>query len=450
MQQQDQLIRNFSNITGCQDHNKCLNYLQMGNFELENAIQLFFDLEIQSQQFVAPIQKGNQQEPKLPQRQRRQIQENFELEQSQTTQELIQKYKNYKENKIDEEAGLVSGVWKLAKALFSKNQNYGEEFQKHIQSKKVKIEIKFEMGSFQDNIKIAQNRNYPIFVYVHDISFLKILQAMFQCKSFVYIVNKNFISYAFIANQETLAQLPSQNIEIPSILIYRINFVDEICLMKQIKLFPQTNFEELTQEIKSIRSAISKVNAQEKQAKRLVENPEQINQSQIDKFIQKQMEMEIKKQQEIEQREREELLQKQDFEYMMALKQADEKKKKINDEKLKQDQLIQQQQEEEEQRQFMKATALSGLPQEPQENCITIQLRFFDKVITRNFNFTDKIQIIFDFVICQDDALFLNPRADIDLIQNFPKLSLFDKKDMTIQEVFNDSTGEQLIILENE
>ncbi|CAK62463.1 unnamed protein product (macronuclear) [Paramecium tetraurelia] len=441
---------NFSNITGCQDQEKCLNYLQMANFELESAIQLFFEIEIQSQQFVAPTQKVSQQESQPPQRQRRQIQENFELEQSQTTQELVQKYKNYKESKIDEDPGLVTGVWKIAKALFTKNQNYGEDFQKHIQSKKVKIEIKFDLGSFQDNIKIAQDRMLPLFVYVHDVSCLKILQAMFQCKSLVSIVNRYFLSYAFIANKDTLAQLPTQNIEIPSILIYRINFIDEVCLVKQIKLFPQTNFEELAVEIKTIRSNISKISAQEKLAKRLVDSPEQIHQNQIDRFRQKQLDMEVRRQQEIEQREREELLQKQDLEYMMALQQADEKKKKINDEKLRQEQLIHEQQEEEEQRQFLKAKLLSDLPQEPKENCITIQLRFFDKVITRNFNFTDKIQFIFDFVMCQDDQLFLNPKADVDLIQNFPKLSLFDKKDMLIQEIFNDSTGEQLIILEKE
>ncbi|CAD8062142.1 unnamed protein product [Paramecium sonneborni] len=351
---------------------------------------------------------------------------------------------------MENEENLASGVWKIAKAFFTKNQNYGEEFQKNIQSKKVKIQIKFEMGSFQDNLKKAQDINFPLFVYVHDVSSLKILQTMFQCKTLVNLVNKSFICYAFIGNQETLTQLPTQNIELPSILIYRKNFIEEIDLIKQIKLFPSTKFEELAQEIKQIRCSIQEIITLEKKAKRLVDNPEEINQSQQERFIQKQREMEAKKQQEIQQRQREELLEKQEIEYMMAVQKADNQKKRIQEEKQQQEQLIQQQQEEEEQRQFIKATLLSNLPQEPEENGISIQFRFFDKVVTRKFNLTDKIESIFNFVICQDDSLFLNPGAEIDLIQNFPRLSLFDKKEMQIQEIFNDSTGEQLIILEKE
>ncbi|CAD8069372.1 unnamed protein product [Paramecium sonneborni] len=446
MQQDQQLVKKFSEITGCKDQMKCIHYLQMNNNELERAIQLYLDLEIQQQEDQNQQEIYHQQI--IPQQQKKQIKQEFQLEKTQATQNLILKYQQYKESKMEEDDNLVSNVWKIAKAIFTKNQNYGEEFQKNIQSKKIKIEIKFEMGSFQDNIKKAQNKQIPLFVYAHDVSGLKILENMFQCKTLVKFVNRSFISYAFIGNEETLVQLPTQNIELPSILIYRINFIDEICLMKQIKLFPQTNFEELAKEIKQIAYAIYKIRVQENLAKNHVDNPEEISQSQIEKFSQRQIEMEKKKQQEIQQREREELLQNQEMEYLIAVQKAEDKKKRIQDEKLKQEQLIQEQQWEEEQRQFIKASQLSSLPEEPIENGISIQLRFFDKVLTRKFNLTDKIESIFDFVMCQDDSLFMNPKAQIDLIQNFPRLSLIDKKNMTIQEIFNDSTGEQLIILE--
>lgn len=83
---------------------------------------------------------------------------------------------------------------------------------------------------------------------------------------------------------------------------------------------------------------------------------------------------------------------------------------------------------------------LSNLPDEPEgEEGIEILYRFMHATRTRRFNFNDKIQSIFEFALSQEDDCFNDPNSNIDLIQNFPRLSLKDKKDDIISDVFTDA-----------
>jgi FAS-associated factor 2 len=51
-------------------------------------------------------------------------------------------------------------------------------------------------------------------------------------------------------------------------------------------------------------------------------------------------------------------------------------------------------------------------------------------------------------VFCHNESSFENPDGPFDLIQTFPKLSLKDKKDQVISDVFQESQMEQLIVTE--
>ncbi|CAD8050650.1 unnamed protein product [Paramecium sonneborni] len=91
------------------------------------------------------------------------------------------------------------------------------------------------------------------------------------------------------------------------------------------------------------------------------------------------------------------------------------------------------------------------MPEEPEQySGIQILFRFTNATRTRRFNFNDEIQILFDFVESQEDDCFHDPYAQFDLIKNFPRLSLKNKTEWMISEVFIDSEKEQLIVDEQQ
>lgn len=88
-----------------------------------------------------------------------------------------------------------------------------------------------------------------------------------------------------------------------------------------------------------------------------------------------------------------------------------------------------------------------SLPPEPQEGegIITFAFRLLNgEKVVRKFLKSNPIQLLFDYVETLDNLELEQDitTAKIDLILNFPKMSLLDKKEQTIGEVFPDGDQE--------
>ncbi|CAD8143175.1 unnamed protein product [Paramecium pentaurelia] len=463
----EESIINFMAVTGCQDYQKAQSYIQMAENKLDTAIQLYLDFEgVQSQTTQQKTQQDQQQ-------QRSNIQEtpkgnvqssNQSIQRQPQDVALIEKYRKYQEEKRANEDGIIKKTFQYGAnfiSYFFKNApNYGNEFLKYLKQHQIQTEIAFQSGNFLEKLKIANEETRPLLVYIHNHQSLMILQKMSNCKAFVTNINRNYNIIGLLSSPQVYEQLPNKP-DPPAILIYKLDIVDEVALMEQISLSIDTNFEETAQKIKQIRAAFNKEYIYIENIKKEVNSPNQFNQNyyhqnyhqnqQLFHHVQQQQQPSQVQRQREDQRQRELLLQQQKEAYHYAEQQAMEKKRK--DEELRQQEqakLIEQQQKEE-QRLLQKAQLLSNLPEEPQNSeGISILFRFVNATRTRRFNFNDKIQILFDFVQSQEDDCFHDPYAKIDLIQNFPRLSLKDKTESPIKEVFIDSEMEQLIVDEQE
>ncbi|CAD8049421.1 unnamed protein product [Paramecium sonneborni] len=463
---QDEEIINFMSITGCSDFQKALSYMQMADNKLDNAIQLYMDFEggMSQKSQQKELQEKQQQRPVIQETPKRQVQSLNQGIQRQTQDvALVEKYRKYQEEKRAKEDGLVKKTFQIGANIFSyifKNQpNHGNDFLKYLQQHQIQTEINFQPGNFQEKIKNVNQETRPLLVYLHNNQNIQIFQKMSNCKNFVTNLNKNYLILGFLNNQQVYEQLPNKP-EPPAILIYKLDIVDEVVLMDQYTLTTDTNFEELAQKIKTIRAQFNKEYIYIENIKKEVNSPNQFNFNsliytqqnfyQVQQQQQQQDQVQIQRQKEM-QRERDLLIQSQKEAYQYAEQQAMEKKRKDEELKLQEQAKQLEQQKKEEQRLLKKATLLSNLPEEPQnQQGISILFRFINATRTRRFNFNDKIQILFDFVQSQEDECFHDPYAEIDLIQNFPRLSLKDKIELTISEVFIDSEMEQLIVDEQE
>ncbi|CAD8212295.1 unnamed protein product [Paramecium octaurelia] len=467
MQQMDfeEKITNFMTITGCQDYQKAQSYIQMAQNNLDNAIQLYFDFEgVQSQ--------GTQQKPQQDQLQQRSttqetsqgIVQNFNQSNRRQPQDiaLIEKYRIYHEEKRAKE-GIINKTFQIGASLvsyFFKNApNYGSEFLKYLQQHQIQTQIQFQSGNFQDKLKKANEETRPLLVYLHNHQSLLILQKMSDCKPFVTNLNKNYLILGLLNSPQVIEKLPNKP-EPPTILIYKLDIVDEVVLMDQISLSIDTNFEETAQKIKTIRAAFNKEYIYIENLKKEVNSPNQPNLNyyynsqhsfhHVQQQQQTQTQGQVQKQKE-DQRERDLLIQQQKEAYRFAEQQAILKKQRDEEQRLQEQAKQFEEQQKEEQRLLKKAQLLSNLPEEPANTQgISILFRFVNATRTRRFNFSDKIQVLFDFVESQEDDCFNDPHAKIDLIQNFPRLSLKDKTEFPISEVFVDSEMEQLIVDEQE
>lgn len=82
----------------------------------------------------------------------------------------------------------------------------------------------------------------------------------------------------------------------------------------------------------------------------------------------------------------------------------------------------------------------------------TIEIKFrlpeSGKSITRIFKLNSPVKDMFDYVSCFGRGEFEQRYANFDLTQTFPRLSLFDEQKKTIQEIFEASSHENVIVKE--
>ncbi|CAD8134060.1 unnamed protein product [Paramecium pentaurelia] len=456
-------INSFMAVTGCQDYQKALSYIQMAENKLDTAIQLYMDFEGgQSQSFQQKTQQDQQQQRSTIQETPKGIVQSSYQGISRQPQDiaLIEKYRKYYEEKRLKDDGIMKKTFQLGanfiSNIFNYAPNYGNEFLKYLQQHQIQKDIAFKSGNFQDQLKLANQETRPLLVYLHNLQSLMILQKMSNCKSLVTNLNKNYNIVGFLSSAQVYEQLPNKP-DPPAILIYKLDIVDEVVLMEHIPLSIDTNFEEITQKIKQIRATFNKEYIYTENIKKEVTSPNQFNQNYYHQnqqnfhHVQQQQQQIQNQRQKEEQKQRDLLIQQQKEAYRYAEQQAMEKKRKDEELRLQEQAKQFEQQQKEEQRLLQKAQLLSNLPEEPQnQQGISILFRFINATRTRRFNFNDKIQVLFDFVQSQEDDCFHDPYAKIDLIQNFPRLSLKDKIEFTISEVFIDSEMEQIIVDEQE
>ncbi|CAD8149022.1 unnamed protein product [Paramecium pentaurelia] len=465
---QEKDILDFMALTGCQDEQKALQYIQMGDNNLENAIQLYLDLEGQptlSQQSSVQSQKSPQQQNQQQYLNQQDVKEVNTMifnqnnpppelirQRSAPDTTLIEKYKKYQEDKRANDDGILKKTfkfgWSAITYIFKRETNHGMAFQTFIQQQQIQTDINFQMGNFQDNLKRAHEETKPLLIYLHNQQSLYTFENMINSKTFVQIVNKNYHIVGFLESPQVYDLLPVKP-QPPTLLIYRLDLTEQPILMDTIHLSPESNFQELAGKLKSLKGQFNKQFIMEDQVKREFNIPQQY----IPNFYgqQQQQQYSQRRQQDVQQREREQLIKQQQEAYRIAEQQAAEKKRREQEQKQQQENKLLEQQQLSEQRLLQKATILSNLPDEPEnEEGIEILFRFENSNKTRRFNFNDKIQSIFDFALSQEDDCFNDPNSNIDLIQSFPRLSLKDKKDEIISDVFTDSNKVQLIVEECE
>ncbi|CAD8048215.1 unnamed protein product [Paramecium sonneborni] len=470
---QEKLIVEFMSLTECQDEQKALQYLQMSNNNLENAAQLYFDLEgyqpnLKSQSSFSSQQSQQQQY----QNQNQQISQQDvkdvntmifnqnnpppELirQQSAPDVDLVEKYKKYQQNKRANDDGILKKTLKLGlnalKYIFKRGPNHGIDFQRYLQQQQIQTTINFQMGNFSDNLKNAYEEIKPLLVYIHNQESLLIFQKMISCQTLVQMLNKHYRIVGFLENPQVYEQLPLKP-QPPTFLIFRLDLTEQNVLMDTINLTFETNYEDLAGKLKLLKGQFNKQLILEDQAKNQVDVQLQYLPNYNGQQYQRQQQQNERRQLDKQQRERELLIQQQQEAYRIAEQQVQEKRRKEQELMQNEQNKLFEQQQLSEQRLLQKATMLSNLPDEPQgEDGIEILFRFLNAKRTRRFNLNDKIQSIFDFVQSQEDDCFNDPNSNIDLIQNFPRLALKDKKELTISDVFTDSNMVQLIVEEYE
>ncbi|CAK70963.1 unnamed protein product (macronuclear) [Paramecium tetraurelia] len=455
-------ILNFMAVTGCQDYQKAQSYIQMAENKLDNAIQLYMDFEGgQGQSAQQKTQQDQQQQRSTIQETPKGNVQRSNQGNSRQPQDvaLIEKYRKYQEEKRAKDEGIMKKTLQMGANLFSyffnNPPNYGNEFLQYLKQHQIQTEIAFQSGNFKDKMQKANEETRPLLVYLHNHQSLLILQKMSSCKPLTTILNRNYNIVGFLNSPQAYEQMPNKP-DPPAILIYKLDIVDEVVLMEQFSLSIDTNFEEVAQKIKTLRAAFNKEYIYIENIKKEVNSPNQPNLNHSQYYqqsfhqVQQQQQSQVQRQKE-DQRERDLLIQQQKEAYRFAEQQAIEKKRKDEELRLQEQAKQLEQQQKEEQRLLKKAQLLSNLPEEPQNSeGISILFRFINATRTRRFHFNDKIQVLFDFVESQEDDCFNDPHSKIDLIQNYPRLSLKDKTESIISEVFVDSEMEQLIVDEQE
>ena len=80
------------------------------------------------------------------------------------------------------------------------------------------------------------------------------------------------------------------------------------------------------------------------------------------------------------------------------------------------------------------------------EDPIVIKFRMAHKSEQFTFSKQDKMETVFRYVnYCMRDG-FENRHSEFDLTQAFPAQSFKDKKDSTLSDLFEESSGEMLIV----
>ncbi|CAD8043473.1 unnamed protein product [Paramecium primaurelia] len=465
---QEKDILDFMALTGCQDELKAYEYIQMGDNNLENAIQLYLELEGQpnlSQQ--SSYQSQNLSQPQNQQKvyNQQDIKDvntmifnqnnpppDLIRQRSAPDTNLIERYKKYQEEKRANDDGILKKSlkygWKALTSIFQLEKNHGIEFQTYLQQQQIQTIVNFQMGNFIDNLQKAHQESKPLLIYLHNQQSLLSLQKMISNKNFVQIVNRHYRIVGFLQSPQVDDQLPVKP-EPPSFLIYRLDLTEQPVLIDTINLTLDSNFEELAVQLKIQKGQFTKQFILEEQVKRQVDTPSQYLPNYYGQ--QQQQKQFERRQQDIKQREREQLIQQQQEAYRSAEQQVSEKKRIKQELQQQEKNKLFEQQQLNEIRLLQKATILSNLPDEPNdEEGIEILFRFPYATKSRRFHFNEKISSIFEYAMCQEDDCFNDPNQKIDLIQNFPRLSLQDKQDQIISDIFTDSNKIQLIVEECE
>lgn len=82
------------------------------------------------------------------------------------------------------------------------------------------------------------------------------------------------------------------------------------------------------------------------------------------------------------------------------------------------------------------------------ERPIQIKFRLASRVQLFAFDLADKVQKVFKYVSGHFREDFDNKYAEFDLTQAFPAITLKDKQEQTLEQVFGESSGEVLIVRE--
>ena len=81
---------------------------------------------------------------------------------------------------------------------------------------------------------------------------------------------------------------------------------------------------------------------------------------------------------------------------------------------------------------------------------IMIKFRLAYKTVQYEFSQKDKVETVFKYTNCCLRDGFENRYNEFDLTQAFPQLSLKERKDQILEDVFEGSTGEVLIVKETQ
>jgi len=362
----------------------------------------------------------------------------------------------------------------------------GEQFLLYLRQhyEKESHNLKFHVGTFEENIQKASEYKKPLLVYVHVDSEenKEIPREIVASAPISNLINNKFYSLGLLGGTEGIQSI-SKYIPIGTnclFAVFRTNLLDEIQLLETIPVELHTDVFDLEDHLKSIEGNYYLLMAEEDKIKNEVRtsmqnerrdrerevfnnyydenqyrnlenfttgthinpehtiaNQERLEEDRILRQIQeeeyKEVERKIREQQEMQAIQESIKMQEEEEERKVAFDQA-EKKQKL-----------------EKEREEAKKTKLKNLPPEPAEgvaNVISIAFRTPNgNRVERRFTLHDKAQVLYDYIDTQDIAYDKNT-VRYDLIQPRPFLVL-DDKNKTLNDYFEGSSQEILQIREH-
>jgi len=482
-------------ITNIDDTNTAAKLLIDANYDMNRAVQIFFDRGargISSDLRAPPPQQQTGERAERPRAQGSDLHSKYR-------QFLENKTKEDKDKKITETVSQginsfmfgMKSVWNTWVPTAVRGETAGgEQFTtmfKHYYPAFAK-QLTFNLGTFDENVWHVKTTRRPLLVYyfVDQAEQRPIPFNLFKNKVVVEWMNNKFHLLGLMSDSSdakaTEKYVDASNY--PCFAVYRINLVDEITLVEVIKLSLEMTAQQLIERLKTVHGtywmALAAEDKVKKEVKNMMNNEATGNfgiaqfaqnefqggqmfpffaGNQQNDYIPRQPQVDPVQQQRLE--EDRILRQIQDEEYKEVERQILEQQMKETEEKKTKKEIAEQEEaakkaieeearRKEEEKEMRIAEKLSSLPEEPAEggeDVVLIIIRLPDgNRLERRFRNTDKVQVLYDYVDTKD-VEFDKTTIRYDLMQPRPFVVLEDKE-KTINEYFEGSNHEVIHIRE--
>ncbi|EAS03318.4 UBX domain protein (macronuclear) [Tetrahymena thermophila SB210] len=475
-------VMNFLQITGTEDINNAIHYMEMSNYDVGNAVNLYFqnqerggDFNFGSSTRQGPI--GNQLPRSNNNNANNQIQDPLE--------QIVKEYKRHLDRKGQQEDSGITGmlkktfratmngarnIWNSVMPIMIRGETPGgEEFRLSLRKQFPDLETyNFQNGTFEENMQKADESQLPLLVYFHiegnnaSSQLIKQILSNQQIKTYV---NKSFHILGLNGRSDQAKSLLQyvQSSSYPCFACFKKTLFDKTELLNLIVITTENSSTDYyLEQIKTAKQNFYMLLSEDDKVKNALKNRQEQRRQQRENFINEHIfgipppppqltpdqlaaqRAQIEEDRMLRQAQEEAFKEaERQAELQLRQKQEEEQRKKAEEQRKKQ--------AEEERKQQIEIKR-ANLPEEPAKShpdAFTIAFRIPDgSRVMRRFLKNQKIQYLFDFIDCKDDLEFESEERKFDLVQTFPALSLLEHINKSINEVFPDSVQEIIIVKE--